>query len=178
MTWTTNSPNSRIFQQAMINPMLQHLSPGSLTSPTGYSDIVATDVINVALWNNSITPDATAAVTSTGYNTGAWATGANEVTDATNWVAGGRALAGKSFATDAGSVSVVFHATNLAGGGNVTITNAFGCLVYDNSITAGTVAKQGLCYNYFGGAQSVTAGTFTIIWATVGATTAVFNVAV
>jgi len=26
------------------------------------------------------------------------------------------------------------------------------------------VAKQGVCYNYFGGAQSVTAGTFTIVW--------------
>lgn len=60
----------------------------------------------------------------------------------------------------------------------MTIAAAFGCLVYDFTITAGTVAKQGLCYNYFGGSQSVTAGTFTIIWATVGATTAVFNVTV
>lgn len=177
MTWTTNSPNSRIFAAAMLNPLLQHVNPGSITSPTGYSDLVATDVVNVALYNNSITPDATVAVASTGYNTGTWAN-TNEVTDATNWVGGGRALAGKTFAADATSVSVVFHATNLAGGGNVTITNAFGCLVYDNSITAGTVAKQGMCFNYFGGAQSVTNGTFTIVWATVGGTTGVFNVAV
>ncbi len=29
---------------------------------------------------------------------------------------------------------------------------------------AGPVGDQGVCYNYFGGAQSVTAGTFTIVW--------------
>jgi hypothetical protein len=57
-----------------------------------------------------------------------------------------------------------FDAADLAGGGNVTLTNAFGCLVYDNTISGGTVAKQGVSFNYFGGAQSVTAGTFTIIW--------------
>jgi hypothetical protein len=36
--------------------------------------------------------------------------------------------------------------------------------VYDNSITAGTVAKQGVSYHYFGGAQSVTSGTFSVIF--------------
>ncbi len=30
--------------------------------------------------------------------------------------------------------------------------------------TAGTVADQGVCFNYFGGAQTVTGGTFTIVW--------------
>ena len=68
----------------------------------------------------------------------------------------------------------------LAGGGNVTIAAAFGCLVYNFTISGGTVAKQGMCFNYFGGTQSVTAGTFTILWATPGGggVTAVFNVAV
>jgi hypothetical protein len=41
-------------------------------------------------------------------------------------------------------------------------------LVYDATITAGTVAKQGLCFNYFGGTQSVTGGTFTIVWDATG----------
>jgi hypothetical protein len=93
---------------------------------------------------------------------------------------GGRALASKTFSIDTGSSSIIFNAANLAGGGTVTITNAFGCLVYDNTITAGTVAKQGLCFNYFGGAQSVTGGTFTILWATPSgaAETAVFNITV
>jgi hypothetical protein len=111
-----------------------------------------------------------------------WTTG-NEVIDTlnSNWVAGGRALASKAFSIDTGSSSIVFQAAATAGAGNVTITNAYGCLVYDFTITAGTVAKQGLCYNSFGGAaQGVTNGTFTILWATVGALTnvAVFNVTV
>jgi hypothetical protein len=58
----------------------------------------------------------------------------------------------------------MFDAADLAGGGNVTLSATFGCLVYDNTITAGTVAKQGVSFHYFGGSQSVTAGTFTIIW--------------
>jgi hypothetical protein len=168
--------SSAIFQQAMLNPIARGVA-GTSGFPTTYGGLTA-DTVNVALWNNSITPDKTAAVASTGYNTGVWATGANEVTDATNWVAGGRALGTKTWSLDTGSSSICFNAPNLAGGGNVTLTNAYGCLVYDNTITGVTVAKQGMCYNYFGGAQSVTNGTFTIIWATVGATTAVFNITV
>ena len=163
MAWT----DSRVFTQAIKNPLLQHVNPGSLTSPTGYSDLVATDVVNAALFNNSVTPDRDAVVGSTGFNTGTWLT-ANEVIDTlnSNWVSGGRALATKAFTS--GTSIVNFTAANLAGAGTLTITNAFGCMVYDNSITAGTVAKQGLCFNYFGGAQSVTSGTFTIVWDATG----------
>lgn len=171
MAWT----NSKIFQQAMLNPIGRAVNAG--TAPTSFVSLTA-DTINVALFNNSITPDGTVAVASTGYNTGQWASGANEVTDATNWVAGGRAAGSLSWALDTGSSSIVYHAANTAGGGNVTLTNAFGCLVYDNTISGGTVAKQGMCYNYFGGGQSVTGGTFTIVWATVGATTGIWNITI
>ena len=53
-------------------------------------------------------------------------------------------------------------AANLAGGGTVTLANAYGILVYDFTITS--PQSQGLCFNYFGGTQSVTLGTFTIVW--------------
>ena len=46
-----------------------------------------------------------------------------------------------------------------------------GCLVYDNAITGGTVAKQGFCYNYFGGSLGVTSGTFTLNWSLTGIAT-------
>lgn len=171
MPWTDSSPTSRVFIQAVLNPLTA--SAWSTTEPTTYgANGLAADTVNVALFNNSVSPDASAAVASTGYNTGTWLT-ANEVTDATNWVAGGRALGSKTFSvavagsqTTASAVS--FGAANLAGGGTLTITNAYGCLVYDTTITAGTVAKQGLCFNYFGGAQSVTSGTFTIAWDATG----------
>lgn len=134
-------------------------------SGTGYTGLDS-DTINVSLYNNTGTPDKTVAVASTGYNTGQWVT-ANEVTDATNWVAGGRALASKTFSSPSGGV-FMFDAADLAGGGTMTVSNVFGVLVYDNSITAGTVAKQGVSFHYLGGAQGVTAGTFTIVWSANG----------
>lgn len=157
MAWT----DSRVFREWPKSIMGQGQTAAVL--PAGYAGLGA-DTVNVALFNNSITPDKDAALASTAYNTGAWASGANEVSD-TNWAAGGRTLAGKTFTTPSTGVAM-FDGTDLAGGGTVTLTNAFGCLVYDNTITAGTggVAKQGVCFNYFGGGQSVTSGTFTIIW--------------
>lgn len=151
---------SAIFTQAMLNPILA--ACWTTTEPTGYAaNGLNADVINAALFNNTTTPDKDAAVGSTGYNTGVWVTG-NEVTDSTNWVAGGRALGTKTFT--AGTSVVAFDAADTAGGGNVTIANAYGCLIYDNSITAGTVAKQAFCFNAFGSAQGVTGGSFTVVW--------------
>jgi len=162
----------------MLNPIARGVAATS-GFPTTYAGLVADALVKAALFNNTTTPDKTVAVGSTGFNTGVWVT-ANELIDTlnSNWVSGGRALGTKSFAVDTGSSSLCFIAANTAGAGNVTITGAFGCLVHDGTITAGTVADQGMCYNYFGGTQSVTNGTFTIIWATVGAVQAVFNITV
>jgi hypothetical protein len=173
----TFGSSSAIFQQAMLNPIMGRL--WTTAAPTTFSSLSA-DTVKAALFNDTTTPSKSAAVGSTGFNTGVWVT-ANEVTGGANWVTGGVALASKAFSIDTGSSSVCFQAAATAGAGNVTIANAFGCLVYDDTITAGTVAKQGLCYNSFGGsAQGVTAGTFTVLWATVGALTSVvvFNVTV
>jgi hypothetical protein len=134
-------------------------------SGTGYTGLDS-DTVNVALFNNTTAPDKTAVVASTGYNTGTWVV-ANEVTDATNWVAGGRALASKTFTFPVAG-TFMFDAADLSGGGNVTLTNVFGCFVYDNTITAGSVAKQGTSFHYFGGTQGVTAGTFTVVWNVLG----------
>jgi len=153
MAWTTNSPNSRVFQ-AWLDQMFQ-------ASGTGYTG-VDSDTIKGALFNNTITPDGTAAVANTGFNTGTWLT-AQEVTDATNWQSGGRTLASKTF-TFPVAATFMFDAADLTGGGNVTLANVFGVLVYDDSITGGTVADQGISYHYLGGAQGVTAGTFTVLW--------------
>ncbi|QES45250.1 hypothetical protein DEJ49_33465 [Streptomyces venezuelae] len=150
MAWSA----SAIFREWVAGPMLQ--SAG--TSFTGLDS----DTVKVSLHNNSITPDKDAAVGSTGFNTGQWST-TNEVVDATNWASGGRTLASKTFTTPSTGVAM-FDAADLAGGGPVTLANVYGCFVYDDTITGGTVADQGVCYNYFGGSQSVTAGTFTIVF--------------
>jgi hypothetical protein len=157
VTWTA----SAIFREWPKSIMGQGQTAAVL--PAGYAGLGA-DTVNVALFNNSITPDKDATLATTAYGTGQWASGANEVSD-TNWAAGGRPLASKTLTVPSTGV-FMFDAADLAGGGNVTLTNATGCLVYDNTITAGTggIAKQGCSYHWFGGPQSVTAGTFTVIW--------------
>ena len=154
MAWT----DSRVFKEFIKNPGTRAIN--AATAPTSYVDLLS-DSVKVALFNNSVTPDRDAAVASTGYNTGTWTTG-NEVTDATNWVAGGRVLGSDTYT--AGTNVMTYDAADLAGGGTLTISGTHGCFVYDDTITAGTVADQGVCFNYFGGAQSVTSGTFTIVW--------------
>jgi hypothetical protein len=155
MAWSA----SALFTQFMLNPGMRAVN--AATAPTTFTSLTA-DTVKAALYDNDITPDKDAAVASTGFNTGQWAISGNEVTDATNWVSGGRAIGNDAFTAVANAV--MYDADDLAGGGTLTLTNAFGCLVYDDTITGGTVVDQGVCYNYFGGGQSVTAGTFTIVW--------------
>lgn len=150
MAWT----DSRVFREWVLGPMMQ-------AAGTGYTGLDS-DTLKAALFDGTVTPDKDAAVGSTGYGTGTWTT-AREVTGGANWVAGGRALTGKTFTAPDSGVAM-FDADDLSAGGTVSLTNVYGCLVYDDSVTGGTVADQGVAYLYFGGAQSVTAGTFTVVW--------------
>lgn len=162
MAWSA----SNVFQEWVKNPLFNGSGGSPATAYTGY----LTDTMNCALYAAGITPDRTAAVGSTGYNTGVWITG-NEKTGSSEWVAGGRALASKTNVASAGTITL--DAADLAGSASITMTSVEGCLIYDNTITAGnTVAKQGMCYLWFGGAQSVTAGTFSVVFNAAGIVTA------
>lgn len=154
MAWT----DSRVFREWVAGPMMQ-------AAGTGYTGLDS-DTVKAALFDSTVSPDQDAAVGLTGYNTGTWTT-AREVTGGANWAAGGRALTGQTV-TMPNSGTVMFDAADLAAGGTLTLANAYGCLVYDDSITGGTVADQGVCYLYFGGAVSVTSGTFSISWSANG----------
>jgi hypothetical protein len=122
---------------------------------------LGTDVPKSALFNNTITPDQNVASASTAYNVAQWAT-AQEVFQAGQWAQGGIALAGTSL--NSGTSGVVFYdANDTASGAAATLTNATGTLVYDDTLTT-PVADQGICYNYFGGSNSVTNGTLTVVW--------------
>jgi len=116
-----------------------------------------TDTFKAALYNNTITPDQTVAIASTAYNAGQWAN-TQEVIDGTNWHAAGEPLTG---VTSGYSSNVyTFDAANTPqAGASTTLANVYGCLVYDTS-----VSSYGISYHYFGGVQSVTGGTFTIVW--------------
>lgn len=145
MGWT----NSKIFT-ATITDIMNKTSSGL--------DLNA-DTIESALFDNTITPSQTVASASTAYAAGVWASGG--VSDSSGWPALGRPLASVT-STFASNVYTFDAADTVSANSTTTLTNAYGTLIYDHS--AGTVTDQGICYNYFGGANSVTAGTFTVVW--------------
>jgi hypothetical protein len=117
------------------------------------------DAWKAALFDNTITPSQTVASASTAYNAGVWNAGG--VFDVTGWPAVGRPLVVTSgFASN---VYTFDSADTVSVNSTTTLVNAYGCLIYDDTLAA-PVADQGLCYNYFGGANTVTSGTFTIVW--------------
>jgi hypothetical protein len=123
---------------------------------------LASDAIEAALFDNSITPAQGVTSANTAYAAGVWASGG--VSDASGWPALGRPLQTLS-STFTTNVYTFTAANTVSANASTTLVNAFGCLVYDHTTTSPAgVTDQGICYNYFGGANSVTAGTFTVVW--------------
>lgn len=145
MAWT----NSRVFQQTVLDAL----------GNTAAIDFDA-DVPKVALFDNTITPSQTVSAANSAYGAGVWASGG--VSDASGWPAAGRPLASITWLASAGTCT--YDAADTASANSTTTLAAnYGCLVYDDTLTT-PVADQGLCYLYFGGAQQVTNGTYTLVW--------------
>lgn len=123
------------------------------------------DAIKAALYNNSITPDKDVTSANSAYNAGVWAN-SNEVSQVGQWAAGGVALSSQAVTNPASGV-IMFDAADTSSGAAATLANVYGCLVYDDTLAA-PVADQGICFNYFGGVNSVTAGQLTVVWNTSG----------
>jgi hypothetical protein len=124
---------------------------------------INTDTMEMALFNNSATPDQTVTSANSAYGVGVWS--ANGVTDTgssapAGWPALGRPL-GTISSTFTTNVYTYTAANTVSANAVTTLTNAFGCLIYDHTSTA--VTDQGVCFLYFGGAQTVTLGTFTVV---------------
>jgi hypothetical protein len=126
----------------------------------------ATDVPKVALYGNAVTPDENCTAALSAYNAGGstWVT-ANEVFQAVQWPQGGVALSSATGTSNfTGTTDAVWYdANNTASGSACTLAGVYGDLLYDDTLTA-PVADQGIAFHYYGGSQSVTAGTFTVIW--------------
>lgn len=123
------------------------------------------DTFKAALYGNTGTPTPNVTSALSAYNTGQWVTG-NEVTSGGAWAAGGVALS--SVVINSATNGVVFwDANDVASGASATLSNVYGVLVYDDTLTT-PVADQGVCFNYLGGANSVVAGTFTVVWSANG----------
>lgn len=124
------------------------------------------DSIKVALYDNDITPDKDVSAANSAYGAGQWVSAGNEVSEAGQWATGGVALSSQTVDVATSGV-VMFDAADTASGAAADLANVYGCLVYDDTLAA-PVADQGICFNYFGGANSVVNGTFTVVWAATG----------
>ena len=121
----------------------------------------AADSILCALYGNTGTPNKNDTLANNVYNVSQWVSGTsgtNEVYQAGQWAQGGIALGTKTATQPAGFVQ--FGAATVTSGSAATLAAVYGCFIYDNTLTT----KYGYCWNYFGGSQSVTAGTFSVVW--------------
>jgi len=151
MTWT----NSKIFRQTLAD-MALNVAAFDLDS----------DTFKSALYDNDITPDNDVTAANSAYNVGQWVTTGNEVFEAGQWAQGGVALTTPT--VNVGTADVVFwDAADVASGSAADLANVYGALQYDDTLTT-PVADQGICFNYFGGSNSVVNGTFTEIFSANG----------
>lgn len=125
----------------------------------GTGQTFAADTVKAALYNNTPTPNKDDTLANNTYLAGQWVT-ANEITG-TGYTAGGATLASKANSEAAGVVTVTAANPSWTG---ATLANVYGALVYDSTLAT----KYAYCWNYFGGAQSVTGGTFTVAWNAAG----------
>lgn len=141
MAWS----NSKIFM-AFVEDAFENTAALDLDS----------DTIKAALFDNTITPSQTVATASSVYGAGVWASGG--VSDATGWPAVGRNLTGVTSGFSS-NVYTFDAADTVSANNTTTLTNAYGTLIYDD-----TTGDQGIAYLYFGGANSVTSGSFTVVY--------------
>lgn len=146
MAWT----NSKIFRPFLADVL------GNVAA----LDLDA-DSFKLALYDNDITPDNDVTAANSAYNVGQWVTTGNEVFEAGQWAQGGVALTSQSLNSGTAD-TVFFDAADTASGSAADLANVYGGLTYDDTI-ASPVADQGVCYNYYGGANSVVNGLFTVI---------------
>lgn len=144
MAWTT----SKVFARTVYSQITG-----------GHNFNWSTDSLKVALYISTTTPDANVTTdVLTTYNglASQWVT-ANEVVTGSGYTAGGVAVTplGVTQATS----NVKFTSSGTPQWTASTITDATGCLVYDT-----TISNLGLSFNWFGGSNTVTSGTFTMVW--------------
>lgn len=128
---------------------------------------LSTDAVKCALFKTTVAPTnkyAAATKTKTRYagTTSTWST-ANE-SSGTGYTAGGKALASVTW----GQVTNVLHYKAATITWTTVTVTAYGDLVYDTTSTITIKKTYGLCYNYFGGQFTSTAGTFTVTWSATG----------
>jgi hypothetical protein len=163
MAWST-SGTSNISTAAMLSILNGNANTSGAQVPfytaSGTTSFHG-DTVNVALYNGNPT-SATASSDTLAHNVylaagGQWVA-ANELATTGGYTIGGIAVTPKA---ETFTSNVVTFTSSGTPNWTAASFSSYGCLVYDNTIAA---AKYVYCWNYFGGIQTVTSGTFTINW--------------
>ncbi len=171
-------PSSCISRQFVIDVLAGTIPVGTGTAAWAWKNSGTPATFKAALYdnNNAATKDDTAAqfayggtsFPSAGSATGGTGTSNSQVYQAIQWPQGGQQLGtGGTTSGTGGSGVAMCDAADLASGTACTISNAYGCLVFCDSLTS-PVIDQGVCANSFGTGAAVTNGTFTIQWSANG----------
>jgi hypothetical protein len=179
MAWT----ESAIFRAWMADAVGQTTGfTGSWGAPGGPGAPAPLDgQFMVALFDGSITPDKTVARAASAYGGGQWLTTDPPQQADPNWPLVGVPLTGCTVVQANGpappapatglltGLYTVFadqtENLNQGSGGVVTLDQIEGNLLYWAGPPANTVEPdQGAAFHWYGGPQSVTGGTFTVIW--------------
>jgi hypothetical protein len=149
MSWSA----SKMFAAALVDMLVDTAASYDLNA----------DAFKVALYNDTITPSQIVTSANSCYGAGVWTSGSSpNVQDASGWPYAGRSLVTVT-TTDYSAATFKFDAEDtVSANDTTTLASVYGCLVYDDTMTS--PADQGLSYHYFGGAQSVTSGRFTVVW--------------
>ena len=152
--------SSKIFS-AFIHDSVNKTGNATLSSATA----------KAALYNDSVTPNQLVTAANSAYAGGVWTGGSspNIVDTGTGAPAGwpyvGRPLAWGSatkLTTYADATLKYDSDDTVSASATTTLTAALGCLVYDDAAT--TATDQAFAYISFNGSNTVTLGTFTIVW--------------
>jgi hypothetical protein len=181
MPWngTTKPPAGGRSPSAIFREWLS----AALEPRTGFNGAWAgTNVFKAALYNDNITPDERVPAAQTAYDAGVWDVANEEVSPVlppasqSFWPAGGLVVEETgSLGTppdtgfESAGIMITFRGLPTGTGTElVSLDNVFGDLLYDTTapaaVTPGTPQDVGAAFHYFGGIQTVTNGTFTIVW--------------
>lgn len=143
----------------VFRSMLTGILGGEHDFTLGYDSTTNAGDALVALFDNGVTPDKDASAANAQYDEGTWLL-ANEkyTTPGTEWPAGGRPAVGAHVSNPVANV-IMYDMADTASDGSLTLSGIYGALVYYDNAT-----PRGICFNYFGGENSVTTGTLTVVW--------------
>lgn len=144
------------------------MSKAATATNNGITVTAVGDVFKMALIK--VSPTGTYDAASTNYSN---ITGNSDETSGTGYTAGGAALTNTSATSSSTTAYITFNNPSWT----TSTFSCTACMIYNTSVRFGFGANRALGVFDFGGTQSVSSGTFTVLMPTANSSTAIFRLA-